>query len=146
MFKNAIKVFVPENNLANESSHMWHMIKDRPDIRCYWQKQDRPGVIKDKDSADDFQYIINVKMKNDAIRFDYNFFTTTRGHNPESMRGLFREEMERYHYEYEETKNGKGKLTITGKGGSSEQDDLVVVFGMAVKHGLDILRDPRRIL
>ena len=142
-----MKIFIPENNLANEGSHMWHMIKNRKDVRCYWEKSDVPGVRKDKDTADEFQYIINVKMRNNGIRFDNEFYTTSKGHTVQSMKGLFKQELQQYHYEYEEGKgrNGNGKLTITGKGGSGENDDLTIAFAMAVKHGRDILMSPRKL-
>jgi hypothetical protein len=137
-----MKIFIPENNLANEASHMWHMIRKRPDCRCFWQKNDRPGIMKDKDSAHDYQYRINVKIKNNALRFDSQFFTTSSKHTVQSIKGLFREELERYHFEYDEDKD---KCKVTGKGGSGVNDDLVITLGMALEFGPSILRDPRRL-
>jgi len=141
-----MKIFIPENNLGNEASTMWHMIRERKDLRCYWEKSDRPGVIKDKDTADDFQYILNVKMRNNAIRFDHEFYTTSKGHTAQSMTGLFKEELQRYHVEYTtEKKSGKEKMKITGKGADGEHDDLVIAFAMAVHHGKNILASPRKL-
>lgn len=144
MFKSCMKIFIPENNLGNEASTMWHMIKKRKDLRCYSEKNDKTGVQKDKDTADEFQYILNVKMRNDAIRFDNEFYTTSKGHTAQSMKGLLKEELQRYHYEYEEDKNGKEKMKITGKGSNGENDDLVIAFAMGVHHGRNILMSPRK--
>ncbi len=147
IFRSSIKIFIPENNLANEGSHMWHAIKDRSDVRCFWQKQDRPGVCKDRDTADEFQYIINVKLKNSALHFDREFFTTSTKHTAASIKGQLREQMERYHYEYESAKtlHGKDRQTITGKGGTTDQDDLMIGYAMNVFWPRMILKDPRNI-
>lgn len=125
---------------------MWHMIKKRPDVRCFWQKNDRPGVMKDKDTADEFQYIINVKLRNNSCRFSSEFFTTSRKHTVESMKGHFRQELETYHYEYKEPKNDKGKPSyrVTGKG-SESNDDVMVAYGMNVFWPKIILRDMNRV-
>jgi len=164
VFRSSIKVFIPENNLgktklpderirswfvllANEGSHMWNMIKKLPDLRCFWQKNDRPGIHKGKDTADEYQYIFNVKLKNDAVMFDSELFTTSRKHTLTSIRATLQEQMERFHYAYEEpnTIHQKGKQTITGKIGSSEQDDLMIAVLMGVFWGRVVLKDPRRI-
>ncbi len=144
MFKSSMKIFIPENNLGNEASTMNHMLKHRKDLRCYWEKNDKPGVMKGKDTADEFQYILNVKMRNNAIRFDNEFFSTSKGHTAQSMKGLLKEEMQRYHIEYIESKTGKESMKITGKSGSGEQDDSVIALSMAVSHGRDILMNPRK--
>lgn len=147
MFKSSMKIFVPENNLANEGSHLWHMINKRPDTKVFWQKQDKIGVCKDKNTADEFQYIINVKMRNKAIRFSDNFFTNSKKHTIKSLKGEFRRQLETFHYEYEEPKtvHGNPRQTITGKMGPSSQDDLMIAFGMGVFWPRLILRDPRRL-
>lgn len=140
-------MFIPENNLGNEGSHMWNMIKKLPDVRCYWQKNDRPGVHKGKDTADEYQYMFNVKLKNNAILFDYEFFTTSRKHSVASIKGLLRKQMETFHYAYEapNSVHNKGRQTITGKMGAAEQDDLMIAVLMGVFWGWAVLKDPRRI-
>lgn len=148
MFSSSIKVFIPENNLANEGSHMWNMLKKLPDMRCYWEKNDRPGVHKGKDTADDYQYMFNVKLKADAIRFDSEFFTTSRKHSVTSIKGVLRKQIEQFHFAYEEPKTvhqTKGKQTITGKVGTSEQDDLIIALLMGVFWGRIVLKNPKRL-
>ena len=147
VFRSSTKVFIPENNLGNEGSHMWNMIKKMPDLRCFSSKNDRVGVHKGKDTADEFQYIFNVKLKNDAVLFDNEFFTTSKKHTLTSIKATFREQMERFHFAYEEATSihQNPRQTITGKGGSTEQDDLMIAVLMGVFWGRVVLKDPRRV-
>lgn len=43
-YKTAQFIFIPESNLGHEASHMWHMLKDQPRIKCLLEKGE-PGVI-----------------------------------------------------------------------------------------------------
>ena len=147
IFKSAVKVFIPESNLANEASHMVNMIKKMPDVRVYWQKDDRPGVHKSNAITDDYQFLFNSKLKNKALFFDNQFFTCSRGKTEQQVKGMLREQLERYHYEYLEARSihSKPTQTITGKMGSGAQDDLAISTLMAPFWGRIILRDVRRI-
>ncbi len=146
IFKSSMKIFIPENNLGNEGSHLWNMIKKRPDVRCYSTKNDRVGIHKGPETADEYQYMMNVKLKNDAIKFDSEFFTTSKKHTTKSIRATLRDQAERYHFAYEEPKtiHQNGKQTITGKGGPSEQDDLMIALLMGMFHGWAALKNPRK--
>jgi hypothetical protein len=123
------------------------MIKKMPDVRCYWQKNDRPGVFKGKETADDYQCLFNVKLERNAIRFDSEFFTTSKGHTKETMKGLAQGQLERFHYEYEEPKtvHGNPKMTITGKNGSAEQDDGAIAILMGAYWGRYAAKDMSRL-
>lgn len=44
IYTSATFIFIPESNLGHESSHMWHMIKDQPRIKCLLERGE-PGVI-----------------------------------------------------------------------------------------------------
>lgn len=147
IFKNAIKVFVPENNLANEGTHLWNMVKNYPKMREYRQK-DVTGVHKGAGLADHYQYMFNVKLKNNAVFFDSNFFTTSRQYETNSIKALLREELERFHFGMDEPKaEGKdGRMYITGKMGTTGQDDLAIVVLMGVFWGPVVLKNPRKIL
>jgi hypothetical protein len=147
VFRESIKVFVPENNLANEGSHMWNMIKNYPKVREYRQK-DVTGVHKGPGLADHYQYMFNVKLKNNAVLFDSEFFTTSRTYERNSIKALLREQLERYHFGVDEPKSeGKeGKQYITGKMGTTGQDDLAIVVLMGVFWGPVVLKNPRKII
>jgi hypothetical protein len=142
-----MKIFIPENNLGNEGSHLWNMIKKMPDVRCYWQKNDRPGIHKGKDTADDYQCLFNVKLERGAVRFDSQFFTTSKGHNVNTMKGLAQGQLERFRYDYEEAKtvHGNPKMTITGKTGTSEQDDGAIAILMGAYWGRYATKDMSRL-
>lgn len=126
---------------------MWNMIKKMPDVRCYWQKNDRPGVHKGPETADEYQYIFNVKLQNQAIKFDSNFFTMSRGHTEKTMKGLAQKQLETFHYEYEDarTVHGKPKMTITGKNGAAEQDDGAIAILMGPYWGRYAAKDMNRL-
>lgn len=147
IFRSSIKIIIIENNLGNEASHLWNMIKKRKDTRCFWEKNDRPGIWKGKDTADDYQYFFNVKLKKGAVRFDREFFTTSLKQTEATVKGILRGQIERFHYAYEEPKTvhqEKGRQTITGKMGSSEQDDLIIALLMGVFWGRIYLKNPRK--
>lgn len=145
-FRSSLRVFVPENNLANEGSHMWNMIKQRANIRAYYQKEGVVGIYKGRNTADDYQYTFNVKLKNNAILFDSQFFTRSPGHTTTSIKGLAREQLERYHVEYEEPKKPgqKAREIITGKTGN-EQDDLAIALLMGPFWSRAIMKNENRL-
>ena len=145
VFRSSMKVFVPENNLANEGSWMWNLVKNRPNIRCYWQKDDRPGVHKGPHMGEIYQMFLNIKLKNNSIYFDEELFTTTPGQTVQSIKGSLREQLERYRFEFDEAKTffGKAKQTVTGKQGVGGQDDLAIAVLMSYwgfEHTKDVLR------
>lgn len=109
------------------------MVRKRPDIRCFWQKDDRPGVLKDKYTADDFSLSLNVKMQKDnrSCRFSSEFFTTSQRHTAESMKGHLRQELEVYHYEYKDPKELNSAYKITGKN-AGKQDDATIAYCMNI--------------
>lgn len=147
IFRNSIKVFVPENNYANEGTYLWNMVKNYPKLREYRQKDDKTGVHKGHGMADHYQYMFNVKLKNEAVQFDNEFFTTSRAYERNSIKALLREQLERYHFGVEEPKSeGKdGRQYITGKMGTSGQDDLAIAVLMGVFWGPVVLKNPRKI-
>jgi hypothetical protein len=141
------KVFIPENNYANEGSHMAHMVRNRTDVHVFWEKETKPGIQKVHESAEEYQYLFNVKAQNDCIRFDADCYTTSPGYTVESIKALARRQLEQCHIEFEEPKTlfGKGKQTITGKSGNRDQDDLSIAIQMGVYWGRRAMLDPRRI-
>lgn len=145
IFRASTKIFIPENNYGNEGSNMWHMVMKRPDIRCYWQKNDKPGVCKTEKTADEFQYTINGKMMNDSARFSSEFFTTSSKHTVQSIKSHFKQQLETYRYDFKEGKNGaESKQKITGKG-LNANDDLVIAYGFNMIIGPVVHRDLSRL-
>lgn len=135
------KIFIPENNLGNEGQTLWNMIKKMPDVRCYWQKDDRPGVYKGKDTAEIYQYTFNNKLSNNRVHFAAEFFTTSRDKTREQILGLAREQLEQFQFVYDPKTN---KQTITGK--HCGNDDLAVALLMGPVWGRQVMKDPRKLV
>lgn len=140
-FKSAVKVFIPENNLGNEATHMHSMIRDRPDVRTYWEKEDRPGIRKSHRNTDDYHFLMDEYLGSNSIGFDTNTFTCSRKQSVNSVKNLAREQMEAYHIEYDKERN---KKKLTGKS-NDKQDDLNIALMMLLYWARVIQRDPRRL-
>lgn len=140
MFKGAMKILVVENNMGNEASHMYHMVRDRPNVRAYSQKEDRMGIHKRDTTADEYQYYMNLKLRHESILFERDCFTNNKKYKINGVKGMLREQLERFHGRIE-----KGKVIYSGKIGS-EQDDLVIATLMAVFWPQYILLNPRQIV
>lgn len=144
LFRGSTKVFIPENNLGNEAVHAWGLIKNRIDMRCYYEK-DKPGIRKAPEHGEEYQYLFNVKLKNSSIRFDSNFFTTSRYHTTQSIKGLLKEQLEMYHPEVKKATDaihGREKKTYTGKTGGMN-DDLCIATMQDVWWSWMIEKNPR---
>lgn len=146
-YSSVVKVFIPESNLANEASHMVNMIKAMPDVRTFWQRDDRPGVHKSHAVTDDYQFMFDSKLKTDSLHFDSNFFTTTPGKTEREIKGLAREQLERYHIEFQDAHDvyGRAKQVITGKMGPGMQDDLAIAILMGPYWGRLVLKNRQRL-
>jgi len=140
-FKGCTKVFIPENNLGNEATHMENMIKNRQDVKTYWQTEKRPGVNKDQKKTDLYQYLLDSKLRNSDILFDAQCFTTGTKRSLDQTKSLLREQMEIYHYE--SNPNGTSQK-LTGKQGH-KQDDLLIALMTALYYGRASGKDPRRL-
>ena len=140
-----MKFLIVENNLGNEASYMWNMVKNYPNVKPYWEKEDKMGVRKGKFTADDYRAICQVKLTNDAILFDSEFFTCSLKHSKQGIKNIAREQFERFHYEFEDAKtpHQHAKQTITGKLGSSENDDLCIAVLMGLYWGRQVIKNPR---
>jgi len=147
IFQNSLKILIIENNLGNEASHMWNMVKNNRTVKAYWQKEDKIGIHKGKNTADDYRHMFTVKLYNDAILFDMEFFTCSSKHGVQAIKAIAREQLERYHYEYEAAKtiHQHPKQTITGKLGATENDDLAIAILMGVYWPNIVLKDVRNL-
>lgn len=148
--QGVMKIFIPEANLGNEATHMHSMISQRGDVRSYWQKEDRLGIIKDARVTDNYQFFLDDMLQQDFLRFYHDIITHSRHFRTspggEAIVNLVQEQMQRYHYERLDTvdRNGNPRCRITGKSGG-KQDDLLIALMMALYWGRAVLKDPRRI-
>lgn len=140
LFAATRKIFIPENNLAHEASHMQRMLSERadydPNIRTFYQKPDRPGVHKGADTADYYVAATTEALRLGALHFSHDFFTTTRNYTNDSMKATLQEEMQRFHVELKRAKTNfeRTRRVVTGKSGSA-QDDLFIAFAQGLYWG-----------
>jgi len=112
------------------------------DVSTYWQTEKRPGINKDNRKTVDYQFLLDTKLRFLAIGFDVDCFTSGTKRTVEQTKQLLREQMERYHYEYDPVRDSQ---KLTGKMGSDKQDDLLIATMQGLYWGLASSRDPRRL-
>jgi hypothetical protein len=125
---------------------MHNMIAHRSDVRTYWQKDDRCGVLKDQHVTSNYQSLLDGMLRDSWLDVYVYLFTNSRNHKQASILALLQEQMERYHYQTDDKldRNDNRRYKITGKMGH-KQDDLLIAFMMCLYWGRAIMRDPRRI-
>ena len=129
-----------------EANHLHTMIREFGDVYIYYEKDDgRPGIRKGPGRSNDYQMLLNNLLADGKLKFDEDFFTTSDHHNPGSMKALLRAQMERYHWEKEETKDpDKPRWKLTGKS-KEHQDDLLITLFMCAFFGAGVCNNPDRI-
>ena len=140
----AEKIFLPENNLGNEGSHMESMVKHRNDLRTFWQKKDRPGIRKGPGSAENYVAHVNELLRFQNLKFSTDLFTVTKGRTPMDMKMQLRQEMERYRTEILVAKTvfQKDRRIVTGKTGGGLNDDLYITIGQGTFWNVTTLTAP----
>lgn len=145
-WKSARKIFIPENNLGLEASHLHTMVSEYNDIQTYWEK-DKPGICKTHQKTIDYTFLLNSMLCDKTIVLDRDLFTISKEQNPESIVNLLREQIERFHWEKKAATDsfGKDRWAITGKMGNDKQDDLLITTFMCAYFGRGIVLDPSRL-
>ena len=135
---------IAENNLGFESSHIAEHVRGMPNVSVFSEDVEgvRDGVRKTHQNTDDYQRCVNDKLRKRLCFFDRDVFTTSKAHEKingdcTSIKKELRNQLERYHWEVQEAKDGFGKrkIVMTGKMGGS-MDDLYVAFAMLLFWGI----------
>jgi len=135
-FKDAMKIFIPENNLGHEAIHMRGMIQHRNDIRTFWEKKDRPGIRKMEDTADNYVSFVEGYLRTNKLLFSTHLFTTSRGYTPKTVKAELQGQIEQYHVKIILPKHEFDKVKrIVGGKGSGNQDDLGISFYQCMFYG-----------
>jgi hypothetical protein len=122
-YAGSIKVFIPENNLGLEHSHMERFVRHIPHLVTMREgKNGKPGVPKTKSITETLKNATESFLRNEQVRFASDCFTHTPGFDVDKMRGELIEQVNRMHYD----DNNK----LTGKMGGGLQDDLAIAFMM----------------
>lgn len=146
-WRGAQKIFIPENNLGLEASHLHTMVKRFNDVHTFWESPKKPGICKTHQKTIDYCFLFNSMLSDRGIALDDELFTISKEMSQESILGLFREQVERFHWEKKAATDsfGKDRWAITGKMGNDKQDDLLITAFMIAFFGKGIILDPSRL-
>ncbi len=104
-------VVIAENNLGFESSHIAEHVRSLPNIIIFTENPDDPrdGVRKTQQNTDDYQRLVDNKLRRRQCFFDRDLFTTSKAHEKvsgdcTSIKNELRNQLERYHWERVEAK------------------------------------------
>lgn len=152
-YRNAPKIFIPEVNYGMPD-HLPNLLMgiNRPfmdNLHVYHDpKRGKPGIYKTSETSEHYRYYTSQALWHEIIRFDEGIFTTSKGIDNtvtiEKMMHMLQDQLERYHYVTKEPLDvfGAQKKKLTGKTGGGN-DDLLIVFMMAITWGRVCLKDPR---
>jgi hypothetical protein len=144
LWKQAHKIFIPENNLGLEASHLHSLVSEYPDVSTYWQHTNRPGVVMTHEAKNLYQKQMYQGLFHGKIVIERDLFTVSRKMDPKKILGVFREQLERYHWELKPPRDNHGKPSwaITGKMGS-KNDDLCIAGQQTYLYGHTLQSNPR---
>ena len=152
-YRNAPKIFIPEVNYGMPD-HLPNMLMgiDKPYMDNLYvfhdPKKNRPGVWKTKETSEHYRFYTSQALFHETIRFDEDMITVSKGIDDtvtlDKMKHMLQNQLERYHYVTKEPLDafGQQKKRLTGKTGGVN-DDLLIVFMMAITWGRVCLKDPR---
>jgi len=150
LWRQARKIFIPENNLGLEASHMETMVGAYRNVTTYRQKPDRPGVCMTNAIKREYQLHMVHSLYNRSLLYERDVFTTNRDRSVETMRGMLRAQLERFHRVVKPAADDfqNERVAITGKTAAQDengQDDLAIAGMMApfwgTQHREEVIRN-----
>jgi hypothetical protein len=144
LWKNSYKIFIPENNLGLEASHLHGVVQHFDDVKTYWQKPNRPGVVMTAESKSLYHKQMIGCLYNRKLRFERDFFTVSKHITPEIIKTNTKEQFEMFHWVKKPAKDNlsKDRFALTGKMGT-KQDDCLISILQNYKYGLELISNPR---
>lgn len=145
LWRDAVKIFIPENNLGLEASHLHGLVQQFPDVVTYWQNDQRPGVVMTHEMKNQYHKMMTTCLYKGQLLFERDLFTESRGQSAKRIVPALREQFERYHWEVKLARDNFGKsrsLALTGKMGS-KNDDMCITTQMNFKIGFELITNPR---
>jgi hypothetical protein len=145
IFSQSRLIFIPEDNLGMESSHMDAMVNDLDNVTTYWDGK-HPGLHKTERVTREYQILMAQALATNSIRFDRSLFTVTREKTVQSMRDMLQEQMCRFQWLVKKPNNdyGEARVKLTGKIGN-QQDDLLIGLFMVLYGGRLVTCNPGRL-
>jgi len=125
-------VFIGENNLGNEASHLETMLKDLDRVEVYWESNRRAGVCKTERITRQYQFLMANALACNGLRFDQDLFTVSREQTADSILDLLAEQCYRLHWERRKTSDASGtedpRVKLTAKVAGKSDDLLISLF------------------
>lgn len=109
LFREAKKIFIPENNLGLEASHLDSMISDLADVETFWETDKKPGICKGEKATRGYQFLMANSLAEGGVHFDRDIFTITREKTVQCMRDLLEEQLTRFHWSVRKAPDSFGK-------------------------------------
>jgi hypothetical protein len=145
LWKQAHKIFIPENNTGMEASHMQSLVKEYNDVTTHFSKNGRPGVVMTNESKVTYQQLMTSCLYKKQLRFERDLFTCSRKiSGPDRIKSLLKEQFDRFHWDKKLSNDphGKTRWSMTGKIGA-KQDDLLISVLMDFAYGKELIHLPR---
>lgn len=136
LWRQAKKIFIPENNLGLEASHMDTLVRQFHNVFTFVEK-DRAGIHVGKGTKRDYQMFMVHSLYNHTLYHERDGFTTNRDKSAATIWGMARAQIERFHWEVKASHNetfADPRVGITGKTSAQDengQDDLAIAMFMA---------------
>ena len=149
----APKIFIPEVNYGMPD-HLPNLMAgiNQPYMDNIYvfhdPKRNKPGVYKTRETSEHYRFYTSSALFHETLRFDEGIITVSKGLDDtvtiEKMMNMLQNQLERYHYITKEALDvfGEQKKRLTGKTGG-ENDDLLIVYMMAITWGRVCMKDPR---
>jgi len=146
-YRNAPKIFIPEVNYSMRD-HLPNMLIGQPNVFIFKDKKGRIGVWKSEQTAGEYRWFTSNALYHRSIRFDDNMFTNSHigedWASVDQIKHVLQNQLEGYHYVAKRAQNPfqSDKVKLHGKSGG-KNDDLIMVFMMALTWGKLAVDDPR---
>lgn len=147
--KRAMKVFIPEVNYGMPD-HLPNILVGNRDITIWKDpKSGRLGVWKQTGTDQEYQFAVSNALYHSRVRIEEDVFTCSMAASGERLTSdqathMLQRQLGCYRYVRKEaaTEFGRDRVKLSGKGGN-KNDDLAMVFMMALSWGQVFLLDPR---
>jgi hypothetical protein len=112
-------------------------VRNLPRVETYSDDGKKPGVLMTAALKRNYQMMMLHATVNKTLLFERDFFTTNRSKDRDTMKGMLRAQLERFHWTQTPAKEvgGKDRWGMTGKTsdeGDDGQDDLLIACMMAM--------------
>ena len=109
LFREAKKIFIPENNLGLEAAHLESMIADLADVETFWETDKKAGILKTEKATRGYQFLMANSLAEGGVHFDRDLFSVTREKTAKCMLDQLEEQLRRFHWRCRKSPDNFGK-------------------------------------